>query len=227
MSHVKVEYRSIAKLLCQNLPVEGADYTAAVETSLASIKRLPAQARLSMRVAYVFASKVPREEREDCFQTFTATLLGTHETSERFAYAAIRADWLNWWARYKIRQHTSLDSVVQDDEGNATTLGDLVVGEVEFEQKLGSDMDAATLWARIPDDIKPLVLKRLEGRNLVTRRERGEPIAQPLVGKNRREYARFLRRGRPTTGRALTDCERQRFNRWVHKSGVSLLLTVN
>ena len=123
-----------------------------------------------------------------------------------------------------MRQHTDLDTTIADSDGNATTLGNLIVGEVEFEAKAGSEIDAARLWERIPADIRPLIVKRLTGRALITRRTT-EPVSQPLIGRNRRAYAGYLRRGRPTTDSALTDCERQRLNRWIHGAGASLLLS--
>ena len=219
----ELTYRHIARILCHVEP-ESKDYPQAIETTLATIKALPAQHRLSMRIAYIFASKVPYEERGDCFQTFTATLIGRGVSDERLAYAICRCDWLDWWRAYKIRQHVDLDTTITDEDGNATTLGNLIVGMVDFEQRIGSELDAASLWERIPADIRPLIIKRMTGRALITTRT-SEPIAQPLIGKNRRAYAGYLKRGRPKTDAALTDCERQRFNRWLHGAGASLLLS--
>ena len=181
-----------------------------------------------MRIAEFFAHRVPFEEREDCFQTFTATLLDSKVTEEKLAYTIIRHDWLNWWKAYKTKQHLDLDSSIEDDDGNATTLGDLLVGEVEYEHRVGvaiEDNDAARyLWNQIPTNIKPLIAKRLAGQNLVAPRIRREPVEEPLVGKHRKEYARFLRRGRPATGAILDNTERSQFNRWIHTHGASLIL---
>ena len=181
-----------------------------------------------MRIAEFFAHRVPFEEREDCFQTFTATLIDSKVTEEKLAYTIIRHDWLNWWRAYKTKQHLDLDSSIEDSEGNATTLGDLLVGEVEYEHRVGvaiEDNDAARyLWNQLPANIKPLVAKRLAGKNLVAPRIRREPVEEPLVGKHRKEYARFLRRGRPATGAILGNTERQRFSRWVRTEGKELLL---
>jgi hypothetical protein len=224
---LKVEYRDIARRLCQTLPDEPT-YSDDIERTLAEVKRLPAQTRLSMRIAEFFSHRVPFDEREDCFQTWTATLLDSKVTEERLAYTIIRHDWLNWWRAFKTKQHLDLDSSIEDSEGNATTLGDLLVGEVEYEHRVGvaiEDNDAARyLWNQIPSHIRPLVVKRLAGQNLVAPRTQREPIDQPLVGKHRKEYARFLRRGRPSTGVVLGNTERQQFNRWVHANGASLIL---
>jgi hypothetical protein len=224
---LKVEYRDIARRLCQT-DADEPTYSDDLENTLAEVKRLPAQTRLSMRIAEFFSHRVPFEEREDCFQAFTSTLLDAGVTEERLAYTIIRHDWLNWWKAYKTKQHLDLDSSIQDEEGNATTLGDLLVGEVEYQYRVGvavEDDDAARyLWNQIPANIRPLVAKRLAGQNLTAPRTQREPIEAPLIGKHRKEYARFLRRGRPATGVVLGNTERQQFNRWIHANGASLIL---
>ncbi|MDD5700411.1 MAG: hypothetical protein PHU23_00050 [Dehalococcoidales bacterium] len=88
-STIKVEYRDIAKLLCRELPLESDEYHDAVEVKLSQLKSLPAQVKLSMRIAYIFSAKVPHDEREDCFQSFTATLIQSQVTDEKLAYSII------------------------------------------------------------------------------------------------------------------------------------------
>ena len=90
---------------------------------------------------------------------------------ERLAYAIGRCDWQDFWRKYTIRQHYSLDSVVEDNEGNPVTLSELIVGEVEFERKMNGKLDAERIWNKLPEVIKPLVNKRLIGKAL-TRQER-------------------------------------------------------
>ena len=164
---LKVEYRDIARRLCQTEP-DADKYADALETTLAEVKRLPAQTKLSMRIAEFFAHRVPYEEREDCFQTFTSTLLDVGVTEEKLAYTIIRHDWLNWWRAYKTKQHLDLDSSIEDSEGNATTLGDLLVGEVEYEHRIGvaiEDNDAVVVAMETDTaHIRPLVAKRLAGQ---------------------------------------------------------------
>lgn len=225
VSTIEVSYRNIARLLCQT-DREANDYAEALEFTLTQVKALPAQTKLSMRIAYIFASKVPHEEREDCFQTFTATLLKSGISDERLAYAVIRADWLDFWRAYKVKERarTTLESEVTDADGNAAELGDLLIGEVEFENKMESTLDTASLWSQIPADMRSLIAKRLSGQNLTTSRGTREPVSEPLIGRNRKEYKRFVRRGRPTTGAALSNTERSRFNRWVKSDAARLLL---
>ncbi|GAH01794.1 unnamed protein product, partial [marine sediment metagenome] len=54
----------------------------------------------------------------------------------KLAYAIARCDWIDFWKRYKIRQHLSLDSVTEDESGNPVTLAEMLVGETEFERKM-------------------------------------------------------------------------------------------
>ena len=85
---------------------------------------------------------------------------------ERLAYAIARCDWKNWWQKFNIRQHYSLDSIAEDSKGNPVTLAETLVGEVEFERKINGKLDAERLWKLIPDRIKPLINKRLIGKPL-------------------------------------------------------------
>ena len=57
---------------------------------------------------------------------------------------------VSWWRKYKIRQHTSLDSVVEDTEGNPVTLGEMLVGECEFENKVNGKLEAERIFDRLP-----------------------------------------------------------------------------
>jgi hypothetical protein len=85
---------------------------------------------------------------------------------EKLAYAIARCDWKNWFAKYQIRQHYSLDSVIEDEDGNETTLAETIVGECEFENKMDGKLDGERIWNKLPAMIKPIVRKRLLGRAL-------------------------------------------------------------
>ena len=200
---MKVSYRDIAKLFAKALPVEGKEFGDKVEEYLAVIKAMPMTAKVALQSAYIFSRKVPREEREDLFQDIALAVLQAKTKDERLAYAIARCDWQNFWAKYKIRQHYSLDSVIEDNEGNPVTTGELLVGEVEFERKMDGKLDAERIWDRLPEDIKPIVEKRLMGKPLTTVRN----------GK-----------GRPPTDAALSNCERQRLNRYIKREGYQLLI---
>jgi hypothetical protein len=182
--YIKVEYRDIAKMLASALPVEGQDYGDKVNEYLAVIKAMPTEAKIALKSAYVFSHKVPREEREDLFQDLTLAVLKAKATDERLAYAIARCDWLNWWSKYKIRQHYSLDSVVEDTDGNQASFGELLVGEVDFEARLNGDLDGEKLYSQLPSWVKVIVDKRLMGKSITGGERRildKWVIARPLI----------------------------------------------
>ena len=166
MNYIKVEYRAIAKMLCKALPVDGQEFADKINEYTAVIKALPPAAKLALKSAYIFSQKVPREEREDLFQDIALAVLQAKATDERLAYAIARCDWQNWWPKYKIRQHYSLDSVVEDSEGGRVSFGELLVGEVEFERKLNGDLDGKALYEALPSWVKTIVDKRLMGKSI-------------------------------------------------------------
>jgi len=161
-----ITYRHVAKMLASALPVEGQEFGLKVEHYLDTIKRLPQEAKIALKSAYIFSRKVPREEREDLFQDIALAVLKVKTEDERLAYAIARCDWRDFWKAYKIRQHYSLDSVVDDSEGNPFTLGELLVGETEFERKMNGKLDAERIYNTLPLNIQPLIDKRLIGKPL-------------------------------------------------------------
>ena len=161
-----ITYRHVAKMLASALPVEGQEFGLKVEHYLDTIKRLPQEAKIALKSAYIFSRKVPREEREDLFQDIALAVLKVKTEDERLAYAIARCDWRDFWKAYKIRQHYSLDSVIEDTEGNPVTLGELLVGEAEFERKMNGKLDAERIYNTLPLNIQPLIDKRLIGKPL-------------------------------------------------------------
>ena len=202
-STIKVDYRSIAKMMASALPVEGEEFGQAVNNYLASIKKLPTQAKLALKTAYIFSRKVPREEREDMYQDIVLAVFESKTKDEKLAYAIARCDWRNWWAKYRVRQHYSLDTVIDDDSGNPVTMAELLVGETEFEFKMDGKLDGERIWDKLPADIKPLIQKRLLGKPLSSERKRGNQKIDS----------------------ALSNTERSRLNRWIHKEGYKLLIS--
>lgn len=166
MPRMKVSYREVAKMMVRALPIDDDDIRDKVEDYLETIKAMPTEAKVALKSAYIFSRKVPRQEREDLFQDLALAVFKAKTKDERLAYTIARCDWRNWWAKYSIRQHYSLDTVVEDDEGNPATLAELIVGEVEFEFKMDGKIEADRIWNKLPDQIKPLVQKRLLGFGL-------------------------------------------------------------
>ena len=163
MNTIKVTYRDIAKMMVKAMPVQDDDFRDKVESYIDIIKAMPKEAKLALKSAYIFSRKVPREEREDLFQELALAVLKAKATDERLAYTIARCDWQNWWSKYRIRQHYSLDSVIDDGEGNHVSFGELLVGEVEWERKVDGDIDGKALYEQLPDWVKRLVDKRLTG----------------------------------------------------------------
>jgi len=166
-----ITYRHIAIMMAATLPVQDDDFRDKVNEILEIIKSLPKTAKIALRSAYIFSRKVPRQEREDLFQDIALAVLKAQTSDERLAYAIARCDWKDWWSKYKIRQHYSLDSVTEDEDGNPATLAELIVGESEFELKMNGNLDAQIIWNALPDNIKLIVQHRLLGQAL-THQER-------------------------------------------------------
>ena len=174
-----ITYRDIAKMLIKAMPIEGQEFTDKVNEYLDIIKAMPKEAKVALRSAYIFSRKVPREEREDLFQELCLTVLKAKTKDEKLGYAIARCDWRDWWAKYTIRQHYSLDAVVEDDSGNPITLAELIVGEVEFEFKLDGKIEAERIWNKLPELIKPIIQKRL--------------LSNPLNATERQRLSRYVR----------------------------------
>ena len=204
-STIKVTYRDIAKMLCKAMPITGEDFGLKVEEYIEAIKRLPKNARVALKSAYIFSAKAPVQEREDLFGVLTLGVLQSQTKDEKLGYAIARCDWLNWWKKWVIRQHYSLDSLLEEVEqetGNPTLHAELIVGAVEYERLIDGKIDAELLWNKLPDNIKPLIEKRLQG--------------QALTHSNGG-------RGRPRKHDTLGNTERSQLNRWLKSQGNTLL----
>jgi hypothetical protein len=220
----ELEYRDIAKMFVKALPLDGDDYRNTIEAYIEIIRKLPSESKIALRCAYIFSAKVPFEDREDFFQDLALTLLKAKHTDEKLAYAVARCDWIDFWKRqharmtkfcvyasdqgrenpeckdckHKTDKHCawlayrgirSLDSEISDNDGNNTTLSELIVGEADYEAKLDSELDAQTIEAKLKDF--PAIWYLIEKR---------------LIGNT------------------LTRIESDSLNRWVNKTGYSLLL---
>jgi hypothetical protein len=162
----KVTYRDIAKMLASALPVEGEEFGEKVEANLKTIKSLSTEAKNALKSAYIFSRKVPKQEREDFFQDIALKLFEANTSEQRLAYAVARCDWLNWWKKFKVRQHYSLDTIIEDEDGNPKQMAELIIGEVDFEYKMDGKVDAERIWHKLPDKIKPIIQHRLLGQAL-------------------------------------------------------------
>lgn len=159
-------YRRVAITLVKHLPVQDDEFSVKVEEYLATIKRLPKTAKLALRSAYIFSQKAPKEERQDLFQELATAILDVGTTDEPLAYAIARRDWQDWWKHFKVRSHFkagSLNQTVMDADNQEVELAELIVGEVDFEKRMDGKIDADRIWETLPEDIKPIVQRRLLG----------------------------------------------------------------
>ena len=166
MKTIEVTHRHVAIMMASALTIEGEDFRNKVEANLEAIKALPGEQKTALKMAYIFSRKVPHQEREDLFQDIAVKLIEANTSEQRLAYAIARCDWRDWWKKYKIRQHYSLDSVTEDEDGNPATLGELIIGESEFELKMDGKLDARKIWHKLPENIKLIVTNRLIGKAL-------------------------------------------------------------
>lgn len=182
-------------------------YLDLVQATRQSLEGMDDNAKLAVEAAYVFSRKVPHSERQDMFQELTTAILASGTTDAAFAYTIARRDWQNWWQKYKLHSQYCqgyLSETITDADGEETELAELLVGEIEFERKQIDHLDTKRLWQRLPADIKPLILKRLQGK--------------PLGAPRRRKA------GKPKSSGTLNNTERQRLNRWVKTEGYKLII---
>lgn len=178
----QVTYRNIAKMLASALPLNSNEFCNKIAELLSTIKALPIEAKIALRSAYIFSRKVPKPEREDLFQELFKAIWEVRTKDEPFAYAIARQDWRNWWQKYMTRQHYlagSLNRTVLDSDNHEVELGELIVGECEFERKIDGKLDAERIWGKIPDPVKPVINRRLLGF--------------PLNATERQRLSRFVR----------------------------------
>ena len=164
-------------------------------------------AKLAIEAGYIFSRKVPSEERQDLFQELVTAILDSGTEDAAFAYTIARRDWQNWWQTYKLHSQYYqgyLSDTITNSDGEETELAELLVGEVEFENKQIDKLDGERLWQQIPAEIQQLITKRLQGK----------PLGSP----------RSRKAGQPKNSGTLNGTERQRLNRWVKSEGYKLLI---
>jgi hypothetical protein len=228
-----IEYRDIAKMLVKALPVENEEFALKVNEYMAIIKTLPKQAKIALECAYIFSSKAPREEREDLYQSLFLALWKVQPDSKKLAYSIAKCDWLDFWKSYKTRQHLNLESITESEDNNPDNLANVIVGSIEYETRYDGNIDSETLWSKIPSDIKPIILKKLSGKSLTSgKRKVGRPkVEQPLIGKHRVQYSRWLRKQAyqilPDSNRMEGESETACLNRWLKSHGYKLILSEN
>lgn len=114
-------------------------------------------------------SKVPYQEREDVAQDLAEGLLKAKPQNAKLAFAICRNRIVDWWRHYKLHSQFNIhygSEQIEDGEGNQIELIQTLAGEVEFEKRLGSQIEADSLFAKLPGDIQKVIQKRLIGLRL-------------------------------------------------------------
>jgi hypothetical protein len=163
----EVTYRLIAETMAKHTTTIAKDLPELVNTYLETIKGLDSVSKVALKQAFVWASKVPQEEREDFIQDVFTTIYDNRVNDERLAYAMARCDWKDWWKSYKLHSQfahtTRLDDTVSNSDGELVQWSDLFIGEAEFESKLIADLDASQLLSQFPTCFRKIVEKQLSG----------------------------------------------------------------
>jgi len=164
---VKVTLRDIAKMLVKAMPIDGQEFGLKVEAYISQLKKLKPEAKLALAAAYVFSSKVSKQDRDDMFQDITLALFKAKVKDEALAYSIARCDWLDFWRKqYHKPACDSLDTIQILDTGEEVSASELIAGEVEFEAKECDKLDASNIYNSLPASVKAIVNKRLAGKAL-------------------------------------------------------------
>ena len=204
----KATYQSIAKAAIGDPSFDDDnEYIKLVKTTAKAFDNLDLNARLAVEASYIFSRKVPMPERQDLFQELITAILASGTENPAFAYTIARRDWQNWYTKYMLHSQFYqgyLSETIVNSDGEETELAELLVGEIEFENKQIDKLDSQRLWRQIPKEIQVLIAKRLQGK----------PLGAP----------RMRKAGQPKSSGTLNNTERQRLNRWMRTQGHKLLI---
>lgn len=187
--YVKVKNRDIARMFVKAMPLKDSEILDKTNEYVEAIRKLPVKARLALKLAYVFSSKVPYQEREDLFQELALHLYKAKVKNESLAYTIAKCDWVDWYrSYYKHSQFFAgsldsldIDNLLSNDSENEANhefngkdlkrLQDVLTTSIEFEAIEDKDK-ANQLWESLPLAIKPIVAKRLQGMRLLNNERR-------------------------------------------------------
>jgi hypothetical protein len=203
----KATYQQVSKAMLGPNFERDDSFIELVKETAKGIESLGINAKLAIEAGYIFSRKVPQDERQDLFQELVAAILDSGTEDAAFAYTIARRDWQNFWSKFKLHSQFwggYLSDTITNSDGEETELAELLVGEVEFENRQIDKLDAERLWHQIPADIQKLVTKRLQGK----------PLGSP----------RKRKAGQPKNSGTLNGTERQRLNRYVKTDGYKLLI---
>lgn len=169
--NIEVKPERIAIELAKYMPLDGADFRLKVVQIENVIKRLPKLEKRCLAAAYVFSRKCPRQDREDLFQDLMVALLEVKPLNEKLTYSMARFRWIDWYRKLKSGSKysmVSLDAVISDDDNDnqSHVLSEILIGDMEFEQRECEKMDCRKIIKSIPANIRKIGYKRLTGKAL-------------------------------------------------------------
>jgi len=157
---MEVTYRKIAIVMVRRLPRQDR-FSDKVGEYVQTMERLPVQAQVALKAAYIFAAKsrhgIGNDEQQDCFQDYFTAVLEKNTDSEALAYTIAKRRWID-----KFKQHRRRRSLVPSKTSDQPTV------DSDFIAGLESAIDADSLWQVLPAKIKLVVQKRLNQQALTS-----------------------------------------------------------
>lgn len=162
---IEVTYRKIAIVLVKRLPIQDhMRFSDKVGEYVKTMERLPVQAQLALKAAYIFSAKsrhgIGNDEQQDCFQDYFTAVLEKSTDSEALAYTIAKRRWID-----KFKQHRRRNSIAPRAP---STTSDQPTLDSDFIARLESAVDADSLWEVLPAKIKIVVQKRLDQQALTS-----------------------------------------------------------
>ncbi len=144
-----VTTRQLAKMFVAAYPIEfhGDEFRDLTNQFEAGIRKLSKANQNALRCAYIFSSKVPRQDRQDLFQELTLALLEANTDEPKLQYAVARCDWLNWWGKYKTRQHYSVNVDFDTETAEQIGINSYQLAELSEQSKDMADIVKETRLA--------------------------------------------------------------------------------
>ena len=136
------------------------------ENAHALSHRLGVKAKNLENILGHFARRTPSQERADLVELLTLTLLEANPNNPAHCFGICKRRHAMWYRHYTIRQHYSLDACLEDDTlaEQERGLREFLAGCVEYEAIWNGQLDGEALWAKLPEAIKPIVMKRMIGK---------------------------------------------------------------
>jgi DNA-directed RNA polymerase specialized sigma24 family protein len=192
-SYVNVTSRDIALMFAKHSGfTDWHDIERLTDDYLKSIKKMPKNQILALKMAYVFSSRLPIEDRQDMFQELFIALFQARVKDEKLAYTITRCNWVDFYRGYERKQNMyggSLDTLDLNDielienqnndiayhsdmpdrssmnARDKRTIREYLTGALEYEQ-IDSDIDTHKFLKSMPKDIRSIVVKRMSGDKL-------------------------------------------------------------